>query len=205
MVVLRLFRTVALLSLITSLGGAGWVVAGGPLTMQASGPAHVPNETLANHGYENVSVDHVRVHETITYAGVEKRVDVSMYVTTTAKVTDDGGSTTMTTLTLPAWRTGGVATNPLAHLPLARLLEFASPHLPTGFESVERVGSRSVSIAGTERRVSTYRLTSSSGAAGYLTLSRLLVEDDLVIVMSVRSERTDDGGELIELLSRLET
>lgn len=198
----RIFFGLTLLSLLTPVGTAGWVVAGGPLEAQANSPVTVANETANAHGY-NTSLDHVRINETVEYEGVSKHVNISLYTATATKYAPNG-SAIVTTVTLPAWRVGGTVTgNPLAYLPLQQVFEHVSPHVPMSIESMEKVDERSVRINGSTETVAKYRMTTTDGDVGYLYLSRVTLGDDLVVTVGAHPKGVNEEGSVLDLIGSL--
>ncbi|WP_254537007.1 DUF6517 family protein [Halomarina litorea] len=200
----RLLAGVVLAVMLASVATSGWLVAGGPLVAEASGAATVTDETLAAHGYSPMRVEHVRVDEAVRAGGVTKRVNVSMYVAATTTTDPDRGPAGLMTATLPAARVAGVATNPLAHVPVERAFEFVVPHLPTDMESFEAVGSRSVSVAGETRTVTTYEARAASGEVLELSVARVVVGEDLVVVVGTQPAGAGEGATLLDLMAALE-
>lgn len=200
----RILGGVVLVVMLASVATSGWLVAGGPLSAEASGAATVPDETLAAHGYSPMQVDRVRVDETVRMGGVAKRVNVSMVVAATATTAPDRGRAGLMAVTLPAGRVAGVATNPLAHVPVERAFEFVVPHLPVDVESFEAVGSRAVTVAGEARTVTTYEARAASGEVLELSVTRVLVGEDLVVLVGTQPAGAGEGATLLDLMAALE-
>lgn len=204
--VLRRLATISLLLMVLVPALViGWVFVGGPLSVQADGPAHVSNDTLVAHGYSNASVEHIRVNDTFEYEGVSKRVNASLYMATAAKATANGEMSGLVTLTLPAWRVGGMVNlNPISYVPMGQILEYAAPHLPMEFKSFEKSGSTTVHIGGAERTVSEFQVTDAYGGTNRLYLAHTTLDSDLVIVIGMQSEGAGEGKVLLDLMASLD-
>lgn len=204
MVFRRLLSVAAVVWLSGLLLGGGWLLVGGPLMMHADAPAIVPDETLTAHGYSPASVDHVRIDETVEHSGVEKRVNISVYATSTRKMTPSG-ATSLTTVTLPAWRVGGlVTTNPLAYVPLSTVLQHGLPHMAGSIESVEKLDAQPATVDGVNTTVTTFRGTTEREFDVYLHVSRVTIGDTLVVVVGMDRGKTEEREQLLELMQHVD-
>jgi len=140
-----LFTVAAIVMLVSTAGGGGWLVAGGPLQGHAEAPATVNPDTAAEHGFAEPTVEEVEIQETITAGGVEKRVNVTGYVAATG--TQDGAVQVLL-LTLPGWDVAGVTANPLAYVPLKQAVRHVLPQLPMETPEVTWEGESSMELGG---------------------------------------------------------
>lgn len=179
--------------LLSGAAGGAWLVGGGPLRGHAETAATVDADTAAVHGFAEPELEEIAVEETLAAGGVEKRVNVSGYITATGT----GNGTQVLIATVPGWDVAGMVLNPLAYLPLKQAvnqvlprLPFESPHVAWEDESTVALGEQSVTAG--EYAV--------EGEGMRLVVARTTIEGDLVFAVAAYSSDSPDARERIEEL-----
>jgi len=180
--------------LLTSAAGGGWLVAGGPLRGHAAAPATVDDATAQELGFAEPQVDEVEVDETVAVSGIEKRLNVSGYVTATRT---QEGSATVAVLSLPGWTFAGVSTNPLAYVPLKQAVEYVLPNLPIETPEVSWQGASTVELGAKEATAGEYAV---EGGSMRIVVARAQMGGDLVFAVGIYDAESPDARERIESL-----
>jgi len=189
-----LFTVAAIVMLVSTAGGGGWLVAGGPLQGHAEAPATVNPDTAAEHGFAEPTVEEVEIQETITAGGVEKRVNVTGYVAATG--TQDGAVQVLL-LTLPGWDVAGVTANPLAYVPLKQAVRHVLPQLPMETPEVTWEGESSMELGGQTVTAGEYAV---EGQEMQLVVARRTIEGDPVFAVGAYDADQPDSRDRIEAL-----
>lgn len=180
--------------LVSAAVGGGWLTVGGPLRGHAAAPATVDADTARELGFAEPQVETVEVEETVAFNGVEKRLDVSAYVTATGT---QGGNASVTVLTLPGWTFAGVSTNPLAFVPLKQAVKYVLPNLPVDAPEVAWEGESTVELGSKEVTAGEYAV---EGESMRIVVARAQMDGDLVFAVGIYAEGSPDARERIEAL-----
>lgn len=180
--------------LLVAAGGGGWLVAGGPLRGHASAPVTVDAETAAELEFAEPTVEPVVVDETVAVAGVDKRLNLSGYVTATG--TADGNASVLL-LTLPGWSVAGLPLNPLAYLPLKQAVRYVLPHLPFQTPAVAWEGESNVELGGATVTAGEY---AAEEQGMRLVVARRTMDGDTVFALGAYPAGDPDARERIEAL-----
>jgi len=190
----RLFRLGVVGVVLFAAVGGGWLVAGGPLQGSADAPLAVDAGSAAHHGFAEPTVEPVQFRERLRVAGVEKRVDLSAYVMTT---THEETGAAVVTVSLPAWRFGGVPLNPLTYAPLKQVVTYVLPYLPTETTEVTWAGETTVELAGQEVTAGEYAV---EGDAPRLLVARETMGEDTVFAVGVYTADRPESRAAVESL-----
>ncbi|MFB6220511.1 MAG: DUF6517 family protein [Halolamina sp.] len=190
----KFVKLAAVVMLLSSAVSGGWVVAGGPLEGHASAPATVDNATAEDLGFVEPQVQQIAIQDTIAVAGVEKRLNITAYVMATG--TEDGEARVLA-MTLPGWTIAGVATNPLAYVPLKQAVKHVLPRLPFEVPEVAYEGKSSVELGDKEVTAGEYTVESQ---AMRIVVARATVDEDVVFAVGVYPEENSSARDRIEAL-----
>lgn len=173
----RLFSVTVILMLVSTAGGAGWVVAGGPLAGHADAPATIDPSEADAQGFTDPTVEEVDIQETIAANGVEKRVNITAYVAATSH---ENGTAQLLLLTMPGWDVAGLTTNPLAYVPLKQAVEYVIPQLPMETPEVTLEGESTVDLGGERVKAGEYAV---EGQEVNLVVARRTIDGDPVFAV----------------------
>lgn len=180
--------------LVSAAVGGGWLVGGGPLRGHAAAPATVDADTARGLGFAEPQVEQIEVQETVAFNGIEKRLNVSAYVTATE--TRDGNAT-VAVLSMPGWTVAGVSANPLAFVPLKQAVQYVLPNLPAETPEVAWEGESTVELGSKDVTAGEYAVEDESMR---IVVARTQMEGDLVFAVGIYSGEGPDARERIEAL-----
>lgn len=192
-----------LLVLALSTSGCTQVVAGGPITFEAS-PATVQDGTLQEQGYQLGGSDTVQVNQTVDVPVVgERRVEITNHVRSYAKADVEGGTGeasgggALVVLSTPQAQVAGQATNPLGRAPVEELVKRVGSR--AGSQSdVEHVGTTSITVLGTDTDVEKFATTTERDGQTvetYVYVTRVAHGSDYVIAVGVLPQEFADAEE----------
>jgi len=150
-----------LLAVTVATSGCVAAVTGGTITFEAS-PATVADGALADQGFELGESDTVEIDRTVEVPVVGTRdVRITNHVRAYGPAAEEGEEAAPAALFLvstPQAQVAGQGTNPLGRVPLEELVTRVAQR-GDGFEEMEKVGSRELTVLGKSTTVEKYSTT----------------------------------------------
>jgi hypothetical protein len=201
------FRTIlsvlAIGVIVLAIVAFGWLFMGGPLIIEADGPASLPQDVLDSEGYSNAEVDTIHYHTRLDWGFASKYIELKSYMTSTQYWTFEGARASLNVITLPAWNVKGmISLNPIAYIPIPELLDLLVPMvLDVKFEKVETV---KMDVNGSKQTVTKFEYTvPSRNEANSIYLSRVVRDDTFLIAVASQSEGANQEETLLTLMSQI--
>lgn len=199
-------RTVAVLTLAVLLLSSGCIgfLVGSDAAEFAASKATVSDAVLSETGYETQHVQERTVNRSFEVGGQERRVQVTNWAAQYHRSVSVGplvkqDLAVFAVFSTPQVKVLGRSFNPVGRLSNEELVKQVQSRY-SSLNDVQQVGSRNVTMLGTETTVSKFAATTTVGGMQidvYVHLTKVKHEDDYVIALAVYPQQLDGEEERV--------
>ncbi len=196
-------RIVAALAVVVLLAGC----TGGAYSFESS-PADVPEDALADAGYEDAEPEPFTINESIEVAGVSADVTATSW---TATYPNPDRQSSLVVASTPDATVAGQSVNPVVRLSneelLQRVLSQAEQAGGPNASDVEVVGSETRTVLGAETEVTTFATTTQVEGEDVplrVHLATVAHEGDVVVLVGVHPAAVDEKATLLDLMESVD-
>ena len=202
----RTVAALALAALLLSSGCVGFLVGSEPAEFAAS-KATVSDAALSETGYESEGVHEQTINRTFEVGGQERRVTVTNWAgqyrrSASVGPVDVQDAAVFTVYSTPQVEVLGQTFNPVGRLSNEELVKQVQSRYD-GLNGVRKVGSRNVTMLGTETEVSKFAATTTVNGIRievYVHITKVKHEGDFVLALAVYPQQLEGEEERVVAL-----